>query len=152
MFCSSTCSSSGVGFLLPCCLAIHHQNEDSVVHCSLQHHCPGWQAPRGREEFDRRNISVSLMVHGGGLSHSCAGSLWCCLQWPLLEGVAAQSLGTISRHGDRIKPPRSPPHRGARALAKSKRRAGQPPSALGYGTGSCGAMTTVRGLLKIQSR
>ena len=35
-----------VGFLLPCGLAIH-QNEDSVVHCSLQHHFPGWQAPRG---------------------------------------------------------------------------------------------------------
>ena len=41
------------------------------------------------------------------MSHSCAGSLWCCLQWPLLEAVAAQSLGTISRHGDRAcgKPP-----------------------------------------------
>ena len=46
LFCPSTCSTNGVGFLLPCGLAIHHQNEDSVVHCSLQHHCPGWQAPR----------------------------------------------------------------------------------------------------------
>ena len=164
MFCSSTCSSSGVGFLLPCCLAIHHQNEDSVVHCSLQHTVPGG---RRREVEKSSTAEILRPSHSWRRSESLVRGKSVVLS-PV--AVARGRCRTVFRHDLAPRRPRMrqaprrgrPPHPTQRqerqrfraARPRAKRRAGQPPSALGYGTGSSRHDDRPRSsnYLKIQSR
>ena len=124
LFCSSTCSSSGVGFLLPCCLAIHHQNEDSVVHCSLQHTVPGG---RRREVEKSSTAEILRPSHSWRRSESLVRGKSVVLS-PV--AVARGRCRTVFRHDlaprrPHQAPPEPPPPSGRAPLAKSRRRSGR---------------------------